>query len=245
MADSHEFEPAKYLTMIGNAQYLEVKWRIYWFREVCPQGAILSELVHHDANSAIFKATVIIDGVTVATDYGSETYDDFRDFHEKASTKAIGRALALAGFGTQFTGEFDFGAASGAVVDSPVDFVTTRGRREAAATGGGYADNRPRTDRGGGYASPGNAPQPATPRQIKFIGDLARERGVTDAFMDEQAEQLYGAIVAHLNRRDASSMIERLQAQRPDVGAQPARSQPVPAGGPPEPPPVDHGEPPY
>ena len=49
--------------------------------------------------------------------YGSETAKDFGDYAEKASTKSLGRALAMLGYGTQFAAEMDEGER---VVDSPV-----------------------------------------------------------------------------------------------------------------------------
>jgi hypothetical protein len=48
-----------------------------------------------------------------------ETAQGWEDFLEKAETGAIGRALAAAGFGTQFAVEMEDGAAEGAPVDSP------------------------------------------------------------------------------------------------------------------------------
>jgi hypothetical protein len=40
-----------------------------------------------------------------ATGYGTETQADFADFCERAETRALGRALAVLGFGTQFVGQ--------------------------------------------------------------------------------------------------------------------------------------------
>jgi hypothetical protein len=40
----------------------------------------------------------------MATGYGTEMKADFTDYAERAETRAIGRALALLGFGTQFVG---------------------------------------------------------------------------------------------------------------------------------------------
>jgi hypothetical protein len=40
-----------------------------------------------------------------ATGYGTETQADFGDFAERAETRAVGRALALMGFGTEFVGQ--------------------------------------------------------------------------------------------------------------------------------------------
>ena len=132
MTDAKTFDPGRYLTKVGSSDYLEVKWRLVWLREIHPEACIVTELVSHTDQMAIFRAEVTIPEGGSATGYGSEGYDDFRDYIEKAETKAIGRALAALGFGTQFCPDFDFGAANGSVVDSPIDFASTRGRRVAS-----------------------------------------------------------------------------------------------------------------
>src|SRR4051794_18236665 len=132
MTDSTTFDPGRYLTKVGAADYLEVKWRLVWLREVHPDATIETELVSHTDQLAIFRARVAIPGGGTATGYGSEGYNDFREYIEKAETKAIGRALASLGFGTQFCPDFDFSANGGGVVDSPIDFPPTPGRPLAA-----------------------------------------------------------------------------------------------------------------
>ena len=200
MVDGKTFDPGRYLTKVGSSDYLEVKWRLVWLREVHPEANVETELVSHTDQMAIFRARVSIPDGGAATGYGSEGYDDFRDYIEKAETKAIGRALAALGFGTQFCTDFDFGAAHGAVVDSPIDFASTRGRRMAA----GRSDDR----------NVGSNGQPATPRQLKFIQAIAREHGIGDEELNAEVEQLYGRQVSQLDRRDASAFIERLQSRR-------------------------------
>jgi hypothetical protein len=209
---SKTFDPGRYLTKVGSADYLEVKWRIVWFREIHgDDGSITTEMVDSGADWAIFRAVVSVGGKVVATGYGSEAINDFRDYLEKAETKAIGRALALAGFGTQFTPDHEFGAAHGAVVDSPIDFATTRGRRMPNNDGGGQVGQS-----GGG----GGSGQPATPRQFKFIEAIIREHGLSDTDVAAEIVQLYGKALPELDRREASAYIERLQSRRNMVGSQ-------------------------
>src|SRR5262249_27024167 len=83
-------------------EYLDVKWRLLWLRKEHPDAEIVTELVEHDGQMAIFKATVTVPSGGKATGYGSETAADFPDFIEKAETKAIGRALNALGYGAQF-----------------------------------------------------------------------------------------------------------------------------------------------
>src|SRR5262245_57400774 len=101
-------------------EYLEVKWRLVWFRERYPHGAVETEFLHLDWDQglAICKATVGDGEGGLATGTGTETRKGFEDFVEKSETRAIGRALAALGIGTQFVGaELDEGDH---IADAPV-----------------------------------------------------------------------------------------------------------------------------
>ncbi len=197
MVEKTAFEPSKYITKIKGGDYLEVKWRLVWFRTEHPEGQIETELMHHGDNQAVFRARVTIPGAGSATGWGSEGIDDFRDYIEKAETKALGRALAALGYGTQFCPDFEFGAAESRIVDSPIDISGTRGRRES----------RPEAE-----------VNPATPRQIKFLYAIAREVGLSEEELEAESQQSFGHPVESLGRRDASAFIERLQQRRAMLG---------------------------
>lgn len=201
MTATAAFDPSKHLSKVGGADYLEVKWRLVWLRETHPTAAIDTDLVSHADDVAVFRATVAVPGGGSATGWGSESVGDFRDYIEKAETKAIGRALAALGFGTQFCPDFDFGAAANRIVDTPIDFASTRGRRLAAT--------QEQPDR-----RIAGVNQPATPRQLKFIEAIGREAGLDEESLNEEASRTYGRPIVELTRRDASALIERLQARR-------------------------------
>lgn len=203
------FDPSRYLTKVGNQDYLEVKWRLVWLREVHPDASIITECLSDVDQRASFRCEIAIPGGGRAVGHGSESYGDFREYYEKAETKAIGRALGALGFGTQFCEDFNFGSGADSTkfVDSPIDFASTRGRRMAD---GGQTDTR--AGYAGGQGS--STSQPATPRQLKFIQAIAREHNIGDDELNAEVEQLYGRPVAQLDRRDASAYIERLQSRR-------------------------------
>lgn len=101
---SEKFDPKSKVSSIQGKDYLEVKWRIVWFRQDHPKGGIVTEVI----NDNLIKASVI-DGENhiLATGHGSpktQGVSKGRPF-EGAETAAIGRALAHAGYGTQFTDE--------------------------------------------------------------------------------------------------------------------------------------------
>lgn len=105
------------------ADYLEVKWRIVWFREDKPNWAIDATPVKLDESIAIFKAEVKDEeGRTVSVGHGSENKQSFTDYIEKAETRAIGRALAVLGYGTQFAPELD---EEEHIADAPVERPTS------------------------------------------------------------------------------------------------------------------------
>ena len=107
------------LLNLKGRDYLEVKFRLVWFREDHPDWSIETEFLTIDATSACARAVVKDStGRIIATSHKTESESNFPDFLEKAETGAIGRALALIGYGTQFCAdELDEG---GRIVDSPV-----------------------------------------------------------------------------------------------------------------------------
>lgn len=114
------FNPNEHLIDLKGKAYLQVMWRLVWFREDHPDWCIDTKLEQYDQqnNHAIFSAKIYDEnGVQKAAGYGSESAKDFRDFLEKAETKAVGRALAMLGYGTQFAPELD---EEERIVDSPV-----------------------------------------------------------------------------------------------------------------------------
>ncbi len=210
-----QFEPAKYLVNLnGRGEYLEVKWRLLWLRTEHPEASIETELVRLEDHDAVFKARVTIPGGGSATGYGSESAGDFRDFLEKAETKAIGRALAALGYGTQFCQDHEFGGGNimgnngqMRIVDAPVDFAKNRGQR---AGGGGNVASA-------AQAAVDQGNQRATERQVKFIRAIAREAGLDEQELIAWTQELYSQEVDQLNRRDASTLIEALQRRRNEV----------------------------
>lgn len=88
--------------------YLMVAHRLVWFREDHPDFSIESFPVKVEADYAVMQAQVKdASGRILAVGHKKETQENFFDFIEKAETGAIGRALAIAGYGTQFEPEFD------------------------------------------------------------------------------------------------------------------------------------------
>jgi hypothetical protein len=133
--------------------YLEVKWRLVMFRDRYPHGTIATEeiCVDLDHGYARYKAIVADGEGGTATGYGTERQADFADFCERAETRALGRALAALGIGTQFVGQ-DL-TEGDHVADAPV--------RPPASSNG----HTPEADVTAGTETP-KAPEPPSPPTV-------------------------------------------------------------------------------
>jgi len=124
-----KFDPlSKLIKVKGGQLYLQVRDRLIWLREEHPEAQISTHLQDYYPENQMWvvKAEIVI---WVLTDIngsyqeargsglGQETEKDFpAGALEKAETKAIGRALATLGYGTQFALEMD----EGNLADTPV-----------------------------------------------------------------------------------------------------------------------------
>lgn len=114
------------LVTLKGKKYLMVAYRIQWMNEVVSRFEIKTNLIFVDDTQTIVKAQVSIfneEGQLIKSAEATkrETKSDFSDHTEKAETGAIGRALALLGFGTQFAlADLDEGTR---IVDAPLDQV--------------------------------------------------------------------------------------------------------------------------
>ena len=199
------FDASRYLTKLNGRDYLEVKWRLLWLRTEHPEAIIATEMVKHEAGLALFRAHVALPEGGQASGWGSETSSDFPDYIEKAETKALGRALAALGYGTQFCEDFDFseGRRDGeyAVVDTPVGRPLRRIRE---------------------------VPPRATAPQVKAIYSIGRaSRSLGEDGVDAICRERFGCEPADLTRRQASELIDALRGNREKASPGEAPAQAV------------------
>ncbi len=189
------FDASRYLSRLNGKDYLEVKWRLLWLRTEHPDATIQTELATHEAGLALFRAQVALPAGGRATGWGSETAGDFVDYIEKAETKALGRALAALGYGTQFCEDFDFRRDDqGPVVDAPVE--------------------PPPAARQARRAIRERQPSRATSAQVKAIYSIGRgTRALGEQGVEERARKAYGCLPAELSKRQASELIDALQGE--------------------------------
>lgn len=111
------FDPAAFLRKLqseaGEEQlYLDVKYRKLWFRLKYPLGKIAKRIIKLENDYAIIESRIYLDRNDPEDNYIScamaqrwRTEDDAygKKYVESAETAAVGRALADAGFGIQFS----------------------------------------------------------------------------------------------------------------------------------------------
>ena len=126
------FNPAEFTRELSNEDgtmslYLDVKYRLLWFRLHRPEGKIDSEIIRVDDKSAVVSCRLYNDKNDPAEQYiaracaqrfmSSERFGD--RYLEIAETAALGRALAAAGYGTQFCGSSDM--LGDVIADAPIE----------------------------------------------------------------------------------------------------------------------------
>lgn len=98
-----KFNPNDHMIDLRGRSYLPVAARVAWFRDCHPGGCVDTDILMV-GDMYLARARVIVDGAIVAT--GHATLRDGKGQTwagreiEKAETAAIGRALAVAGYGT-------------------------------------------------------------------------------------------------------------------------------------------------
>lgn len=207
------FDVKKHLIKVqGGRMYLPVSARLVWFRQEHPDWGIETRVVALDLEKqyAVFEAFVYNEtGKLMAKGTKMEDVRGFPDYMEKAETGAIGRALAVCGFGTQFAPDLDE-ITAGRVVDSP----QLLGRVSDAANGSGRI-SRPLN---GSYSRPyGNGTreeaqvhqaEPAQPAGTESAAEYpVRENGTHDR-SDEAVRATNpapAADAAHASEHECSS----------------------------------------
>jgi len=201
------FNAEKHLIELQGKAYLEVKWRLVWFRSECPNGTIDTEevlvdldreveaeiptgnwipnpnrpgkkmpekITRHDKGYARFRAVVTDGKGGRATATKSENAASFPDFIEKAETGAVGRALAMLGYGTQFTG--DELNEEHRIVDAPVERASSY-QYANGSNGNGRAGVASVTSANGQPSDEKTASAPATEQQLASLRKLCQHLG--------------------------------------------------------------------
>lgn len=93
-------------TDIKGKEYAEVPQRIKAFRSVCPDGAIITDIVSLADGVCVIKATILdaeknVLGTGHAYEKEGSTFINKTSYIENCETSAVGRALGMCGFGIE------------------------------------------------------------------------------------------------------------------------------------------------
>lgn len=223
------FDPTKYLTRVNGKEYLEVKHRLLWLRSEHPEAVLDTALVEHGNRAAVFRARVSLPSGASATGWGSEGAEDFHDYLEKAETKAVGRALAALGYGTQFATDFEAAPIVAAPRPEP------QPQPEQRASGNGITPGQPvladparehdfheRHQRDLNQRDYATRPAttvrqerqaaPPTDRQMKYLDMVGREMGYTRGQVEQFAREEFRQELDEMDRRTVSGLIEKIKS---------------------------------
>jgi uncharacterized protein YbdZ (MbtH family) len=240
------FDPTQYLSNFDGRDYLEVKWRVMWVRHEHPDARMTTEIVQHNEESgfALFRAEVELPSGGKATGLGSETVRDFHDYIEAAETKALGRALAALGYGTQFCRDFDFAEnarpGTAQVVDAPVNLAEPRTIgggtvQRASSLAGGNGTVKQGSFGNSGFtriSDAGRLPAEAdddfdrlpevspagsavTEKQLKAIYAIGRaSKRLSESQVDDRCAEVFGVKPSELTKAEASQFIDMLKGEQ-------------------------------
>ncbi len=144
------FDPSNHIQRISGKPYLPVSARLIWFREEHPTWGIVTTPfeINHEKQFAVFVAQIFNEeGKLMATAHKKEDIKGFPDYIEKSETGAVGRALAMCGYGTQFAPDFIEG--TNRVVDGPLQTSQTARQPYNRPNTYGNTANRPAQPNGG------------------------------------------------------------------------------------------------
>lgn len=237
--EKHEFDPAKHVRLLGQAEYLDVKWRIVWFRRDHPTGSIETFLMEHKVGDyAVFKAEIRVPH----PDNPARTwrpYDANRTTPLEKDRPHEMRWIEewdtrTTGWGSETKQDFHdylekaetksigralaamgYGTASlpddaERIVDAPVERAPTQ-RQPRQPRAAAPAN-------GGGARTPSGAIQmrnpgePATEAQVNAIIKIAARKQITDTDLMEYVEQTYRNTLDNLTKGEASAIIQHIGA---------------------------------
>ncbi len=209
MKQNDKFNPQKYLIKVKGKDYLEVKFRIHWFRQEHPDWDIRTDLIKLDIDRgiAVVRSDIFDEqGKHRSSGLSLETMKNFQDYLEKAETSATGRALAALGYGTLQSVELD----EGKIVDSPVKIGGNKGNNgsngkieiQVFKPAGNNGNGKISGSNGTNQAGEEDGKPKASLQQIRYIKDLCKNLKIEP--------KMY---VPGLSRAQASKMIEDLQGE--------------------------------
>jgi recombination DNA repair RAD52 pathway protein len=231
MTDKQGFDPKDHMMQLKGKDYLPVFARLMWLRTEQSGATLETDMVEHEVGKhATFKAKVTLKDGASATGYGTETVQDFRDYLEKAETKAIGRALGALGFGTAFADfVYEKDEPETKVVDSPVQ--PKQSSLVEAALQNGASQVTPPTppsptqssaQRNGAAPNQRTEAGSITDAQKRAIFAIGRGLAMESEEVEDLSLRKYNKRIGSLSTKEASGLIDDLKAAAAEKAKAPA-----------------------
>jgi len=190
--------------------YPKVGGRLRMAHEANDAINIETEIIRYDGSLAVVVATCqTLKGSFKGIGMSSADRDPKINpaILELAETRAIARCLRFAGYGVEYCS-----AEEVSHLENGNNSSTDNGKApDNSSTAGGNGNNRRTPDKGNGNGGNANGNNRISPKQYKYILSLADDRNLSHQELNRQALSVYGVSLEHLNRSDASQMIQELQ----------------------------------
>lgn len=119
------FNPQDHVRALDDGRdYLDLKWRLLWLRSREPEATIETQVVPSDEDEVICRATITLRSGATVSAHGSASRSDDGSAVELSENRALVRALACLGYGTEYLDDDDVEFSP--TPSPPVNLMTAR-----------------------------------------------------------------------------------------------------------------------
>lgn len=216
------FDPRSYVRQLEDGtEYLDLKWRLVWLRSEQPDAQIETEMIPA-TSPVVCRAKVTLRTGGSATGHGRADQEADANAVEQAEDRALMRALATLGYGTEFSGD-DIDEPD--VPPPPVELRSARSLMEESSTSREDYQPEPPTEE--------PAPVDSEPRQMRSASETTDQAEASDISWTKFWEWARGRgyrNASHLNEllevedvraytpREVRRMLKKYELEHPPPG---------------------------
>lgn len=194
---------------IKGKDYIEVPQRIKAFRMVYPRGTIRTDMIYHENGMCVFRAEVYDGDLLLAsgTSYEKLTTSGVNStsYIENAETSAVGRALGMAGFGSD-TSLASYEEVANAILAQGVQPVTEEQPKPSAPK-----QSAPKAAAAPAQSAPTEDKSKASEKQIEMLRKFYTGENLNKLLAANGITRL-----EDISRAKASELIGKLTAKKPE-----------------------------
>lgn len=217
-----QFNPQEHIRQLADgSEYLDLKWRLLWLRSEHPKALVETQMVPFEEDDVLCRASISLgDGGGSATAHGSASRTEYGGAAaEEAENRALARALAALGYGTEFIPDDEVDAEPAPT--PPVSLMTARSlleqheRYESDDDDSDSSESEPEAPEPAREDSRAEQPEPRLPEDFSWtkFWAWARARGYQSA---EQLNELLGVDdVTAMTPLEVRRMLKRYELEHP------------------------------